>query len=189
MEEMKKESVFMKDSKKNDVVSLLNDNVDKSSARVSIYAGAGGPEAFLWVQMLLHMLTKWGESKKFTITQFEKVEDEEMGIQSVTIQIMGDYAYGLLKSEEGVHRLIRIPPHNTDNRRHLSFASIYVSPCLGEQIESFRKEKQTLAQIRNYTLDPYRQIKDLRTNVETEDTNKVLSGDLDIFILGYLKSL
>ena len=178
----------MKDSQ-NDLVSLLNSNVDKSSTRLSIYAGAGGVDAFLWVEILLHMITKWAESKNFTIAQLGKVEDDEMGIQSVTIKIMGDYAYGLLKSEEGIHQLVRIPPHNTSNRLQLSFASICLSPIAEEQIELSDKEEKTLVQIRNYTLDPYKKIKDLRTNFETADTEKVLSGDLDPFILRYLESL
>jgi len=115
-------------------LELLSDEVDMNGAFLTVHAGAGGTEACDWANMLYRMYTRWAESKGYT-TELVDMLEAEGGIKSVTVQINGDYAYGYLKGEAGVHRLVRISPFDANARRHTSFASVYVFPVLDDSIE------------------------------------------------------
>ena len=247
--------------------TLLSGEYDKNNAIFSIHSGAGGLEAQDWAEMLFRMYKRWAEQKGFQIEIVDYQSDTEGGIKSVTMYIRGYNAYGYLKSEKGVHRLVRISPFDSSNRRHTSFASIDVYPELEDdaeieinesdlKIDTYRasgaggqhvnttdsavrithlptgitvqcqnersqhsnritamrmlmakliqlkeeehKEKiEDLqgkytqiawgAQIRSYVFHPYSLVKDHRTNVEVGDVNRVMDGDIDIFINEYLK--
>lgn len=240
--------------------------MDPNNAYMDIHAGSGGTEAQDWAEMLLRMYLRWGADHAFKTTLLEVTPGEVAGIKSATIQFTGDYAYGWLRTETGVHRLVRKSPFDSGNRRHTSFASVFVSPEISEdivieinpadlRIDTYRAqgaggqhinttdsavrithepsgivvqcqsersqhqnkahamnqlraklyelellkqhaEKQALeeskreiswgSQIRSYVLDDAR-IKDLRTGVETRNTQAVLDGDLDQFIEASLK--
>ena len=240
--------------------------VDINSAYVEVQAGSGGTEAQDWADMLLRMYLRWGESKGFKTEIIEISDGDVAGIKSATIRFDGPYSYGWLRAETGVHRLVRKSPFDSGNRRHTSFASIFTSPELDDDIDieldmsdvrvdTYRasgaggqhvnktdsairlthqpsgivvqcqnqrsqhknrdqaikqlkaklyeleeqKRKSELqeiednksdiswgSQIRSYVLDSAR-IKDLRTNVETSNTQAVLNGDLDFFIEASLK--
>lgn len=116
------------------ILNLLSDEVDKNGAFLTIHAGAGGTEACDWAQMLCRMYTRWAENKGYKIEVVDILESEG-GIKSVTLQISGDYVFGYLKSEAGVHRLVRISPFDSNARRHTSFSSVYVFPVLDDTIE------------------------------------------------------
>lgn len=241
--------------------------MDANSAFVDIQAGSGGTEAQDWANMLLRMYLRWGEQRGFKTEILELSEGEVAGIKSATIKFEGSYAFGWLRTETGVHRLVRKSPFDSGNRRHTSFAAVFVSPEIDDDIEidinpadlrvdTYRAsgaggqhvnrtesairithipsgvvvacqsdrsqhknrdsamkqlkaklyeleiqkrsaEKQALedsksdigwgSQIRSYVLDQSR-IKDLRTGVETGNTQAVLDGDLDAFIEASLKS-
>jgi peptide chain release factor 2 len=115
--------------------TLLTGPYDKNNAILTLHAGAGGTEAQDWVQMLLRMYTRWSENKGFDVKTLDFLDGEEAGIKSVTIHIIGENAYGYLKSEKGVHRLVRISPFDASGRRHTSFASLDVMPELDDDIE------------------------------------------------------
>ena len=115
--------------------TLLTGPYDKNNAILTLHAGAGGTEAQDWVQMLLRMFTRWGEAKGFQVEILDFLDGDEAGIKSVTIQIIGENAYGYMKSEKGVHRLVRISPFDSSGRRHTSFASMDVLPELDDSIE------------------------------------------------------
>jgi peptide chain release factor 2 len=115
--------------------TLLTGPYDKNNAILTLHAGAGGTEAQDWVQMLLRMFTRWGESKGYQVEILDYLDGDEAGIKSVTIQISGENAYGYMKSEKGVHRLVRISPFDASGRRHTSFASMDVMPELDDSIE------------------------------------------------------
>jgi len=108
--------------------------VDEADAFLTIHSGAGGTEACDWVSMLLRMYTRWAELQEFSVETLDLMEAEG-GIKSITLQVKGLYAYGLLKGETGVHRLVRISPFDSGGRRHTSFASVYSSPVLEDDIE------------------------------------------------------
>ncbi|HEX6362533.1 MAG TPA: peptide chain release factor 2, partial [Albitalea sp.] len=245
---------------------MFNNPADPSNAFLDIQAGAGGTEACDWAQMLLRQYLKYAERKGFKAEVMEETEGDVAGIRSATIKIEGDYAFGLLRTETGVHRLVRKSPFDSAGGRHTSFASVFVYPEVDDSIEieinpadvrtdTFRAsgaggqhinktdsavrlthvptgivvqcqndrsqhrnrdeawamlrsrlyehemrkrmaEQQKLEasqtdvgwghQIRSYVLDQSR-IKDLRTNVEISNTQKVLDGDLDPFIEASLK--
>ena len=245
----------------------LSGEDDPNNSIVSINAGAGGTEAQDWAEMLLRMYLRWGEAHGFKTELMEASPGEVAGIKSATIHISGDYVFGRLRTETGVHRLVRKSPFDSGNRRHTSFAAVFVSPEIDDDIEidinpadlridvyrasgaggqhvnrtesavrithlptnvvvqcqndrSQLKNKATAmkqlkaklyelevqkrnadqqaledpksdigwgSQIRSYVLDQSR-IKDLRTNVETGNTQAVLDGDLDQFIEASLKS-
>ncbi len=242
--------------------ALLSGEVDANDAYIEIHSGSGGTEAQDWAEMLLRMYTRWAEKRKFKIEYQEETQGDVAGIKSVTVKISGHNAYGWLKSESGVHRLVRISPFDSAGRRHTSFASVNVFPVIDDKIEinineadcrvdTYRasgaggqhvnktdsavrithiptgivvqsqnqrsqfqnrdnawkmlrarlyeleiKKREDAAseqrdaqgdngwgyQIRSYVLQPYRMIKDLRTEVETSDCKGVLDGDIDIFL-------
>ena len=245
---------------------MFSGQMDPNNAFLDIQAGSGGTEAQDWSEMLLRMYLRWGESKGFKCTLVEVSAGEVAGIKSATVQFEGDYAFGWLRTETGVHRLVRKSPFDSGNRRHTSFASVFVSPEIDDNIEidinpadlrvdTYRSsgaggqhvnttdsavrithvptntvsscqtersqhqnrdnamkqlraklyelemlkrnaEKQAMedsksdigwgSQIRSYVLDDSR-IKDLRTGVETRNTQTVLDGALDPFIEASLK--
>jgi len=247
--------------------SLMRDPDDRRNAIVSINAGAGGTEAQDWVEMLFRMLARWCERKEMTLRVIDYLPGDEAGIKNVSFTVTGPYAYGYLKSEHGIHRMVRISPFDATGRRHTSFASISVLPevdtdiqievdekdlridtyrasgpggqhvnktssavrithipsgiivqCQNEKSQHRNKEmamkvlkarlyeiekrkveekKQNLhatqkeiawgSQIRSYVFNPYRLVKDHRTNVEVGDLEKVMDGGIDVFIDAYLK--
>ena len=115
--------------------ALLGEESDPNNAIISINAGAGGTESCDWAQMLFRMLTRWAESKSFKLKMIDEQAGDTAGIKSVTFFVEGPYAYGQLKSETGVHRLVRISPFDSNARRHTSFASVFVSPEIDDDIE------------------------------------------------------
>jgi peptide chain release factor 2 len=120
---------------------LLSGELDSNNALVAIHPGAGGTESQDWAQMLLRMYVRWAEQKKFKVDTLYLLHGDEAGIKSVTISITGPYAYGYLKAEAGVHRLVRISPFDSNKRRHTSFASVFVYPELSEDIDVVVEDK------------------------------------------------
>ena len=115
--------------------NMLQDEADSLGAIVKINSGAGGTESQDWAEMLMRMYLRYGEKHKYKIRELHMVEGEEAGIKSVTLEFSGDFAYGFLKSESGVHRLVRLSPYDSANRRHTSFASVFITPVIDESIE------------------------------------------------------
>jgi peptide chain release factor 2 len=245
---------------------MLGGEHDRKNAIVTIHPGAGGTESQDWAEMLMRMYLKWVERRGFGREVIDLQPGEEAGIKSTTFTVTGDYAYGLLLAEAGVHRLVRISPFDQASRRHTSFASLFVWPELPEdvdieieekdlrvdtyrssgaggqhvnvtdsavrithiptgivvscqnersqhknraqamkvlkarlydrkmkeqqaQLEQLGGEKKDIAfgsQIRSYVLHPYQMVKDHRTKEEVGDVNRVLDGDIDVFIKSYL---
>ena len=251
---------------KRELESLLSGEADANDAYVEVHAGAGGTEAQDWAEMLLRMYTRWAEQHGYKVGWLEESPGEEAGIKSATLQVSGENAYGWLKTESGVHRLVRISPFDANARRHTSFASVWVYPVVDDKIEvtvedkylrvdTYRsqgaggqhvnktdsavrltylppgfetpvvvacqsersqhqnrhhamamlkarlyeielKKREAVVdamnatktdigwghQIRSYVLQPYQIVKDLRTGIETSQSDKVLDGDLDRFL-------
>jgi peptide chain release factor 2 len=115
--------------------NMLRNEEDGLGAILKINSGAGGTESQDWAEMLMRMYLRYGEKHGFKIKELHMVQGDEAGIKSVTLEFTGDYAYGFLKSESGVHRLVRLSPFDSANRRHTSFASIFVTPAIDESIE------------------------------------------------------
>ena len=239
---------------------------DKNNALLTIHAGAGGTEAQDWVDMLLRMYLRWAEEHGFKTDILDYLPGDEAGVKGVTVMVQGHYAYGYLRSEMGIHRLVRISPFDAGGRRHTSFASVFIFPELDDtiavdinekdlRIDTYRasgaggqhvnktssavrithlptnivvqcqnersqhrnkdmalkmlkarlydrekeiqsKEQQELhgekkeigwgSQIRSYVLQPYRMVKDHRTNCEVGNVDSVLNGNLEAFIKAYL---
>lgn len=242
--------------------ALLSGEADGNDAYLEVNSGAGGTESNDWAGMLLRMYTRWAKAHGYETTIEAMEEGEQAGVKSATVLVSGPNAYGWLKSESGVHRLVRISPYDAAAKRHTSFASIGVSPVVDDTIEidinpadvrtdTYRasgsggqhinktdsavrlthgptntvvacqagrsqhqnremawkmlrarlyelelQKREAVAQaladaktdigwghqIRSYVLQPYQMVKDLRTNVETSDTDGVLDGDLDAFM-------
>jgi peptide chain release factor 2 len=120
---------------------LLSSELDPNNAILAIHPGAGGTESQDWAQMLLRMYVRWAEQKKFKVDTLDLLPGDEAGIKSVTVSITGPYAYGYLKVEAGVHRLVRISPFDSNKRRHTSFASVFVYPELSEDIDVVIEDK------------------------------------------------
>ena len=251
-----------KEAKKNEVKCFLSNEADSLDCYIEIHAGAGGTESQDWADMLRRMYLKWSDSKNFKSSLISEHKGEEAGIKSSTIKIEGDYVFGWLKKESGIHRLVRISPFDSGARRHTSFASIWVYPVVDEninieildkdlRIDTYRssgaggqhvnttdsavrithipskivvqcqnersqhKNKETCMnmlrarlydyeikkkeqenqnteaskseigwgyQIRSYVLQPYRLVKDNRTEHESTSPNQVLDGDIDEFL-------
>jgi peptide chain release factor 2 len=247
--------------------TMLSEETDPLNAIVTVHPGAGGTESQDWAEMLMRMYIRWGERQGFKVEINEIQDGDEAGIKSATFTISGDFVYGLLSGETGVHRLVRISPFDSAKRRHTSFASCFVSPeiddtividikvedlridtyrsggkggqhvnttdsavrithiptglvtgCQNERSQHKNKERAMKmmrsklyeyeldkkkaatrkiedskldigfgSQIRSYVLQPYRMAKDLRTRVEVGDVDKVLDGDIEPFIRGYLR--
>ncbi|MEG1996704.1 MAG: PCRF domain-containing protein, partial [Oscillospiraceae bacterium] len=127
--EIKREfDLFVKNLESQKLLTLLSDEYDKNNAILTFHAGAGGTEAQDWVEMLYRMYSKWAESHKYKVSVLDYLAGDEAGIKSISILICGVNAYGYLKSESGVHRLVRISPFDSSGRRHTSFASLEVMP-------------------------------------------------------------
>ena len=247
--------------KKNEIKCFLSNEADSLDCYIEIHAGAGGTESQDWAEMLRRMYIKWSDSKKFKFQLVSEHKGDEAGIKSSTIKIEGDYVFGWLKKESGIHRLVRISPFDSGARRHTSFASVWVYPVVDEninieildkdlRIDTYRssgaggqhvnttdsavrithlpskivvqcqnersqhKNKETCMnmlkarlydyemkkkeeinqnseaskseigwghQIRSYVLQPYRLVKDNRTNHENTSPDKVLDGEIDEF--------
>src|SRR5664279_1644000 len=193
---------------------MLSGPHDRNSCFISINPGAGGTESQDWAEMLLRMYLRYCEKKgwKTTITEYQS--GDEAGIKSATFSVSGEYAYGCLKAEAGIHRLVRISPFDSNARRHTSFASVFVFPEIADdvavkinesdlrakrderemgerearaaEIGGEKKESGWGSQIRSYVLHPYKMVKDLRTGVETGNPDAVLDGDLEEFVVAYL---
>ena len=248
--------------KKNEVKCFLSDEADVLDCYIEIHAGAGGTESQDWADMLRRMYLKWADKKNYRSSLITEHRGDEAGIKSATIKICGDYVFGWLKKESGIHRLVRISPFDSGSRRHTSFASVWIYPVVDENIkveilekdlrvdtyrssgaggqhvnttdsavrithlpskivvqcqnersqhknketcmnmlkarlydyEIKRKEQETENiesskseigwghQIRSYVLQPYRLVKDNRTNFESTSPEKVLDGELDSFL-------
>lgn len=252
--------------KETEMIMLLSAEEDRQDAIVEIHSGAGGTESQDWAEMLLRMYTRWANEHDYTTEELDMLDGDEAGVKSATLRISGPNAFGLLKSERGIHRLIRISPFDSSGRRHTSFASVDVIPDAGQDIvldikesdlrfDTFRSSgpggqsvnttssavrvthiptgvsaqcqneksqhhnKETAlqilrarlydlelrkrdaarqaqyagkdaiafgSQIRTYTLQPYRLVKDHRTNTEIGDVEAVLDGHIDQFQRDYL---
>ena len=248
--------------KKNEIKCFLSNEADSLDCYVEIHAGAGGTESQDWAEMLRRMYMKWSDSKNFRSSLISEHKGDEAGIKSSTVKIEGDYIFGWLKKESGIHRLVRISPFDSGARRHTSFASVWVYPVVDENInieildkdlridtyrssgaggqhvnttdsavrithlpskivvqcqnersqhknketcmnmlrarlydfEIKKKEKKSQSlesaktdigwghQIRSYVLQPYRLVKDNRTNFESSNPDKVLDGAIDDFL-------
>ncbi len=114
--------------------NMLSGEEDKFSAIVQINSGAGGTESQDWAQMLMRMYIRWGERNRYKVKELDYLEGDVAGIKSVTIEIEGEYAYGYLKGENGVHRLVRLSPFDSNHKRHTSFASVYAYPVIDDDI-------------------------------------------------------
>jgi len=114
--------------------NMLGGEEDKFSAIVQINSGAGGTESQDWAQMLMRMYIRWGERNRYRVKELDYLEGDVAGIKSVTLEIEGDYAYGYLKGENGVHRLVRLSPFDANHKRHTSFASVYAYPVIDDKI-------------------------------------------------------
>ena len=132
---------LIKKVRKKEFESFLSGEVDSNSCFLEVHSGAGGIEAQDWAEMLVRMYTRWSEKKKFNFEILEENSGDEAGIKSLTMKIDGDYAYGWLKKESGIHRLVRISPFDSNSRRHTSFASVWIYPFIDEKIEVNINEK------------------------------------------------
>jgi len=142
VEELARETaVIQSDISRTEIAALLSEELDMVNAIVSIHPGAGGVEAQDWAEILMRMYLRWAEKNGFGRDILDYQAGEEAGVKSVTFTVSGDYAYGKLKAEAGVHRLVRISPFDANKRRHTSFASVYVYPEVKEDIDISIDEK------------------------------------------------
>ena len=126
---------LQKSIEKLEIQTLLSEKYDKNNAIVTIHPGAGGTESQDWAEMLYRMYSRWANKKSFILKELDYLEGEEAGLKSVTFEILGENAYGYMKCEKGVHRLVRISPFDSGGRRHTSFASVEVLPEISDDIE------------------------------------------------------
>lgn len=115
--------------------NMLRNEEDRMGAILKINSGAGGTESQDWAQMLMRMYIRWGERNNYQVREVSYLEGDDAGIKSVTLEFDGDYAYGYLRAENGVHRLVRLSPFDANHKRHTSFASVFVSPVVDDNIE------------------------------------------------------
>ena len=134
-EEIENLNSILQKAKISSLEVMLSGEADKNSTYLEIHPGAGGTESQDWAEMLLRMYIRWGENKGYSIDLVEKNPGEEAGLKSATIKINGNNAYGWLKTESGIHRLVRISPFDSQKRRHTSFASVWVYPVVDDNIE------------------------------------------------------
>lgn len=132
---LKTTSKLEKEVEKFEVSTFLSGKYDNNDAIVTIHPGAGGTESQDWAEMLYRMYTRWGNKNNYEVKELDYLEGEEAGLKSVTFEIIGENAYGYMKSEMGVHRLVRISPFDSGGRRHTSFASVEVLPEITDDIE------------------------------------------------------
>ncbi len=132
---LKNTNILQKELEKLELSTLLSGKYDSNNAILTIHPGAGGTESQDWAEMLYRMYTRWATKNNYTIKELDYLEGEEAGIKSVTFEVIGQNAYGYLKSEKGVHRLVRISPFDSGGRRHTSFASVEVLPEITDDIE------------------------------------------------------
>ena len=206
---------FEKDVEKLEFKRMFNQPMDSANCYLEIQAGAGGTEAQDWASMLERMYLRYAERSGFSAKLTEETEGDVAGIKGCTIFIEGEWAYGTLRTETGIHRLVRKSPFDANARRHTSFASVSVCQddrsqhnnreqamrqlkaklyeaelrkrmAAQEKLEESKSDIGWGHQIRSYVLDQSR-VKDLRTNVETGNTGAVLDGDLEQFIEASLK--
>ena len=137
----KKTNELIKEVRKKEFENFLSGEADTNDCFLEVHSGAGGVEAQDWTEMIVRMYTRWCEKKKFNFDILEENSGEEAGIKSLTMKINGDYAYGWLKKESGIHRLVRISPFDSNSRRHTSFASVWVYPVIDKKIEININEK------------------------------------------------
>jgi len=246
--------------------NMLSNEGDSLSAVLQITAGAGGTESCDWAEMLMRMYIMWAEKNKFLVKELNHQEGDVAGVKSVTLEINGEFGFGWLKGENGVHRLVRISPFDSNAKRHTSFASVYVYPLVDDsieivvnpseiswetmrasgaggqnvnkvetavrlrhnptgiiiensetrsqlenknkalqllksqlyeielekrlsardKIEASKKKIEWGSQIRNYVMHPYKLIKDVRTQSETNDIDSFMNGGIDQFLKSYL---
>jgi peptide chain release factor 2 len=133
---------LVEESRRHEVEALLSGEADGNDAFLEVHAGAGGTESQDWASMLARMYTRWAEKRGYKVSLVETSAGEEAGIKSATFQIKGENAYGWLKSESGVHRLVRISPYDSNARRHTSFSSVWVYPVVDENIEIVINESE-----------------------------------------------
>lgn len=134
--EIEKElQLYQKEIEELEFQNMLGGKDDSKNAILTIHAGAGGTEAQDWAEMLLRMYLRWGEKNGYQMTVMDILEGDGAGIKSATVEVIGPYAYGHLKSESGVHRLVRISPFDANKRRHTSFAAVFVMPEIDDEIE------------------------------------------------------
>jgi peptide chain release factor 2 len=134
--EIEKElQIYQKEIEELEFQNMLSGKDDAKNAILTIHAGAGGTEAQDWAEMLLRMYLRWGEKNGYQMNVMDILEGDGAGIKSATIEVLGSYAYGHLKSESGVHRLVRISPFDANKRRHTSFAAVFVMPEIDDDIE------------------------------------------------------
>ena len=139
-EEIKNLNLILQKAKISSLEVLLSGEADKNATYLEIHPGAGGTESQDWAEMLLRMYIRWAENKGYSINIVEKNPGEEAGLKSATIRINGNNAYGWLKTESGIHRLVRISPFDSQKRRHTSFASVWVYPVIDDSIQIDLKE-------------------------------------------------
>ena len=137
----KKTEELIEKVKKKEFESFLSGEADSNNCFLEIHSGAGGVEAQDWAEMIVRMYTRWCEKKNFNFEILEENSGDEAGIKSLTMRIDGDYAYGWLKKESGIHRLVRISPFDSNSRRHTSFASVWIYPVIDKKIEININEK------------------------------------------------
>jgi peptide chain release factor 2 len=134
-EVQKQYDVCLNEIEELEFLNMLSNEEDKLPAIININAGAGGTESQDWAEMLMRMYLMWAENNKYKVKQLDMQEGEVAGIKSVSLEVEGEYAFGYLKGENGVHRLVRLSPFDSANRRHTSFASVYVYPIVDDNIE------------------------------------------------------
>ena len=134
---IKNTAIIQKEFDKFELASLLSGKYDKNNAIVTLHPGAGGTESQDWAEMLYRMYTRWATKNGFEVQELDYLEGDEAGLKSVTFEIIGENAYGYMKCEKGVHRLVRISPFDAGGRRHTSFASLEVLPEITDDIELY----------------------------------------------------